>query len=206
MLKPDKRAKILSAALELITAHGFHGAPMAMISARASVATGTIYCYFSGRDALIMALYQEIEKNLLAGLMDGDAFEYPIQKRFLFFYGRLIRYFMEHSLEFRYVEQFHNSPYGANYRRNKMLSGPGEKDLFARLFKQGIADGTIKSLPLQVLFALAFGPMFSILREHVLGFIELDDKLMDDIALSSWDSITSHVSSVAIDTASLDVF
>jgi len=197
MVKPDKRAKILSAALELITAHGFHGAPMAMIAARASVATGTIYCYFSGRDALIMALYQEVEKNLLAELMDGNALEYPIQKRFLFFYGKLIRYFIKNSLEFRYVEQFHNSPYGANYRRNKMLSGPGEKDLFARLFEQGVADGIIKNMPLQALFALAFGPMFSIVREHVLGFIELDDKLMDDIALSSWDSITRHASGCA---------
>jgi AcrR family transcriptional regulator len=38
----DKRRAILTAALELIAANGFHGAPTAMIAAAAGVGTGTI--------------------------------------------------------------------------------------------------------------------------------------------------------------------
>ena len=49
----DKRQAILTATMELIAEHGFHGAPALMIAKRADVATGSIYTYFENKDALI---------------------------------------------------------------------------------------------------------------------------------------------------------
>ncbi len=189
MAKPDKRAEILAAALELITERGFHAAPMAMIAAKAKVAAGTIYCYFESKDVLIRSLYGEIEEKILDELVDGCDVEQPIRERFIFLFCRLVDYFMEHPLYFRYVEQFHHSPYGADYRRGKILGKPGDRDVFRKLLEQGVADGIIKDLPLPLLFALAFGPMLAVLRDHVLGFIHLDRLLMEDIATSCWDGL-----------------
>jgi hypothetical protein len=33
-------------------------------------------------------------------------------------------------------------------------------------------------LPLVILFALAFGPLLAVARDHILGFISLDDALI----------------------------
>jgi AcrR family transcriptional regulator len=189
MSKPDKRTEILSAALELIAEHGFHGAPMSMIAARAKVAAGTIYCHFASKDILITELYREIEGRIMAVIVEECEVEFPVRQRFVRLFTKLLGYFTEHSLEFRYVEQFHNSPYGAEHRRDKILGKPGEDDVFRQLFEQGVSQGIIKELPLAILFDLAFGPLLAVMRDYVFGFIQLENGLIEIIAASCWDAI-----------------
>jgi len=50
---------------------GFHGAPMALIAQKAGVAAGTIYCHFSGREALINEIYRQIEGKVTAAVFDA---------------------------------------------------------------------------------------------------------------------------------------
>ncbi|MBU4403910.1 MAG: TetR/AcrR family transcriptional regulator, partial [Actinobacteria bacterium] len=64
MKASDKRVDVMQAALELIAEQGFHGAPMAAIAKKAGVASGTIYCYFESKDALITELFQELEGKI----------------------------------------------------------------------------------------------------------------------------------------------
>jgi AcrR family transcriptional regulator len=189
MSKPDKRTEILSAALELIAEHGFHGAPMSMIASRAKVAAGTIYCHFGSKDILIAELYREIENRILAIIVEECGEQMPVRERFVNLFTKLLGYFTEHALEFRYVEQFHNSPYGAEHRRDKILGKNGDQDVFKNLFEQGVSQGIIKELPLVILFSLAFGPLLAIVRDHVLGFIHLDNGLIEVISASCWDAI-----------------
>ncbi|HEY4743095.1 MAG TPA: TetR/AcrR family transcriptional regulator [Desulfuromonadaceae bacterium] len=188
MSKPDKRKEILRATLELIAEQGFHGAPMAMIAEKAGVAAGTIYCYFKSRDALITELYQAIEERMTAYLQEGHAADAPIRERFLHLCTGLLRYFIAHPLEFRYLEQFHNSPYGAAFRRDTCL-GKSDHNLYMQLFEQGIEQRVIQDVPLIVLAALTFGPMISIMRDHILGFVMLDDRLIERIAASCWEAL-----------------
>jgi AcrR family transcriptional regulator len=189
MTKPDKRDEIVRAALELIAEHGFHGAPMAMIAERAGVGAGTIYRYFENKDLLIAELYQEVEKKLYAVLLEGYATEKPFRERFLHLGTELLRYFMEHPLDFRYLEQFHNSPYGVAFRRDKILGKKGGCDVFRELFEEGVSQQVMKALPLVILFALAFGPLLTVARDHILGFISLDDALIAQTVEACWDGI-----------------
>ena len=50
--------------------------------------------------------------------------------------------------------------------------------IYCELFKQGVAQQVIKDLPLPLLFDLAFGPIVSVARNHILGFIQLDATLI----------------------------
>ena len=34
----------------------------------------------------------------------------------------ILEYFITHPLEFKYMEQFHNSPFGTDFRRDKLLA------------------------------------------------------------------------------------
>lgn len=189
MSKPDKRGEILNAALALIAEQGFHGAPMSMIAGRAGVAAGTIYCYFESKDTLIRELYHEIEENILAVILGENEFERPLRERFVRLFTKLLTYLTEQPLEFRFVEQFHNSPYGVEHRRDKILGKTGDRDVFKALFERGVQEGIIKDLPLVILFSLAFGPLLAVVRDHVLGFIVLDNGLIEVIAASCWDAI-----------------
>lgn len=189
MTKVDKRDEIFRAALELIAENGFHGAPMAMIAERANVAAGTIYRYFENKDVLITELYRELEWKIKGLILEGYSTEKPIRERFLHLNSGLLRYFITFPLHFRYVEQFHNSPYGVVCRRDKILGESDNRDVFKELFEDGLVQQVMKDLPILILFSLAFGPLLAVVRDHILGFISLDDALIDQTVVACWDGI-----------------
>ncbi|MBC8019499.1 MAG: TetR/AcrR family transcriptional regulator [Verrucomicrobia bacterium] len=190
MPKPDKREEIVRAALELIAEKGFHGAPMAMIAERANVGAGTIYRYFENKEVLITELYGDIEKIIMAVLQEGYSVEKPFRERLLHLGTELLHYFISNPLVFRYLEQFHNSPYGVAFRRDKILGTPTSGcNVFRDLFQEGITQQILKELPLVVLFALFFGPVLAVARDHILGFVELDEILIHQTIEACWDSV-----------------
>jgi AcrR family transcriptional regulator len=189
MAKDDKREAILQATLELVAEHGFHGAPCSMIAERAEVAAGTIYRYFENKEVLINELYLGLEANINAALQEGYAPESPIRERFLHLVTGLLKFFISSPLEFRYIEQFHNSPFGVAFRRDRILGNTNGCDMYMTLFNQGVEQQVIKDLPLVLLFDLAFGPTVSVARNHILGFITLDDNLIEQVASACWDAL-----------------
>lgn len=189
MEKPDKRKEIVRAALALIAVHGFHGAPLAMIADQAGVGSGTIYLYFENKDMLIAEIYKDIEDRLFPVIMAGYAPEKPVRERFLHLGTALLRYFIENPLDFRYLEQFHNSPYGVELRRDNMLGQKRNCNVYRELLEAGLDEQVIKNLPLVILFALAFGPLLTVARDHILGFITLNDSLITRTVEACWDGI-----------------
>jgi hypothetical protein len=113
----------------------------------------------------------------------------PIRERFVHLSTALLRYFIANPLDFRYLEQYHNSPYGVAFRRDRILGEGADGDLFRRLLEEGMALRIVKNLPLAVLFSLAFGPLLAVARDHILGFVELDDSLLAQTVLACWDGI-----------------
>lgn len=189
MSKPEKRDEIVRAALELIAEHGFHGAPMAMIAVKAGVGAGTIYRYFENKDVLITELYRELEERIYAAVMAGYSPDKPIRERFLYLGGAVLGYCVTNPLDFRYLEQFHNSPYGVACRRDRMLGKREGRDMYRELFEEGVTRQVIKDFPLAVLFALTFGPLLAVARDHILGFIVLDDDLIIRTIEACWDGV-----------------
>ena len=189
MAKLDKRDEIVRAALELIAEHGFHGAPMAMIAERAGVGAGTIYRYFENKDVMITELFRELEERSYPLIKEGYASDKPLRERFSHLYTALMHYFIENPLDYRFIEQFFNSPYGVAHRRDKLMGIKEGCDVFNELFEDGIAQQVMKDLPLVILFGLAFGPILAVARDHILGFIVLDDELIVRTVEACWDAV-----------------
>jgi AcrR family transcriptional regulator len=189
MEKTDKREEIMRAALELIAEKGFHGAPMAILAEQAGVGTGTIYRYFENKDVLITELYRNLEERITLCLLEGYGAAGPIRERFVHLGSALLCYFIANPLDFRYLEQFHNSPYGVEFRRDKLMGKKGNCDVYQELFADAIAQQVVKDLPLATLFALAFGPLLAVARDHILGFITLDKFLITRIIEACWDGV-----------------
>ncbi len=85
-LRAERRREIMLAAAKVFRAKGFHGASMEELCAAADMSPGTLYNYFSGKDAIIKALVEaELEQYVtvvehlmgspeaLERLVSGDA-------------------------------------------------------------------------------------------------------------------------------------
>jgi AcrR family transcriptional regulator len=189
MKNTHKRDEIMRAALELIAEHGFHGAPMAMIADKAGVGAGTIYRYFESKDALIAEIFNELERKVVESLRQGYSLDRCLRDRFVHLSTMIIRYFIANAVHFKFIEQYMNSPYGVTLRRERLLGKARDIDLFRHLLQEGIDRQALKDMPLPLHFALAFGPILSLLRDHILGFVELDDALIQKAVDACWDGV-----------------
>jgi TetR/AcrR family transcriptional regulator, repressor of fatR-cypB operon len=190
VMKPsDKRGDILQAALEIISEKGFHGSPMSEISKKGGVAAGTIYRYFESKDVLISELHRELEDRIMVALQEGYPSEGTLRERFLHLFREILHYFVMNPLHFRFLEQYFNSPYGISLRRHRLLGKPGDYDILMGIFEQGVAQNVLKDFPKPVMFSLAFGPLISLIRDHTLGFVNLDEMLIKQITEACWDTI-----------------
>ncbi|NLN61025.1 MAG: TetR/AcrR family transcriptional regulator [Deltaproteobacteria bacterium] len=190
MKTPDKRDDIMQATLELIAEHGFHGTSMAMIGERADVGAGTIYRYFKSKENLINAVNQELTEKIVASLLQaGTAKGKPLRERFLYLATGFCKYLIDHPIHFCFLEQYYNSPYGVSFRRERLFGKSKDHDIFLGLFEEGIKQKTLKDLPLPLLFALAFGPIIAMMRDHILGFIVLNDTLLKKTVEACWDGV-----------------
>lgn len=75
------RLAVLDAAEELVAKHGLHDVPLTQIAKRAGIAVGTLYNYFTDRNAIIRGLFESrratLRPRLLAAITAGSelAFE-----------------------------------------------------------------------------------------------------------------------------------
>ena len=188
MAGADKRQAIMDAMLEVVAEYGFHAAPMARVAERAGVGAGTIYRYFADKDAVIIACYQELEARFHAFVVKDYPEGKPVRERFLHFATAVIRHLASAPNDLRFLQQFHNSPFGADVRREKMF-GRGGQNLIRDLFEEGRDQQIIKELPPPVYFALSMGPLINVCRDHMLGFLKLDDGLISATVEACWDAI-----------------
>ncbi|MBU5613880.1 TetR/AcrR family transcriptional regulator [Geomonas azotofigens] len=181
-----KREDIIKAAIELISARGFHDAPMAMIAERANVAAGTIYRSFESKDDLIVKTYATVEQRMIASITEDYPERESLHERFRHLCVKVVRYFLASPMEFRFIEQFLNSPYGVSTRNQRLND---DTRILTTLFREGQRQQVIKSLPLPVLTALVFGPLIQMCRDHILGFFALDEEAVNTTVEACWDAI-----------------
>lgn len=190
--KPGKNLAILDAALDLIAQNGFHQTPISLIAKNAGVGAGTIYRYFRDKDELIHALFEHIEGKLKAAILKDYDSGGQVRTRFFHLWTSILVYLINNPKEFKFLEQYYNSPYGIPVRRERLLAeGPvgGKGDPILELFEHGRKQHVIKNLALSVLFALGIGPIVLLMRDYNAGFVALEDTAIRNVAAACWDAV-----------------
>ena len=115
-LSEDKRDAILASAADLVAAQGT-SAPTAKIARGAGVAEGTLFTYFPDKDALLAALFLEIEGEL-AGLLSDVPPRLAPRERMRAMWDRLIDWSAANPARLRALKQLKVSDrIGAESRR-----------------------------------------------------------------------------------------
>jgi AcrR family transcriptional regulator len=183
----DKRSAILETTLDLISRRGFHNTPMSALAKESGVSTGIIYHYFAGKEELILELYKEIKHNMIRAVLEGHSEQAPHRERFLLWWRQLIRYYIDHQKEAKFLEQFENSPY-YNPKLQEIFAGE-LLPFIDSFFVRGIQEGVLKNIPLEISAELSFGVAISLAKQHIRGAIKLDDEMIEAAANASWDAL-----------------
>src|SRR5580765_4918024 len=79
----DTRRKIYEAAMELFREKGFEETTMRDIAAKASVALGGAYYYYSSKDAIVLAFYAEMQQDSNEPILQSLAGKKKLRERIL---------------------------------------------------------------------------------------------------------------------------
>lgn len=187
-----KREQIIDATIRLIAEHGFHGTPISMIAGEAGVGAGTIYRYFKDKDTLVLEIFTQINSTFKKTLLHGYDKDQPIRDRFLYLCQGIFRYGMQNPYEFKFIEQFYNSPYGTCLRREKLFCNCGDTSQelpLEQVFAAGQAQQVIKELPLAALIALTIGPIVFLVKDSITGLTQMDETAINTTLAACWDAI-----------------
>ncbi|HEX2689854.1 MAG TPA: TetR/AcrR family transcriptional regulator [Kofleriaceae bacterium] len=149
------RVAILDAAEQLIAKHGLHEAALVQIARRAGVAVGTLYNYFTDRDALIRELFESrratFRPRLRAAIHAGQ--DLPFEPRLREFVRELFEAFESHRSFLKLaIENEHLRPSGSTTPQDLLA---GVTDIVAAGVREGVI-GTEKAelLPLVIAGAI----------------------------------------------------
>jgi len=187
-----KREYIIDATIKLISEYGFHGTPISLIARDAGVGAGTIYRYFKDKDTLVLEIFKQLNGAFKKTLLHGYNEKQPIRDRFLHLCRGIFQYGIKNPYNFRFIEQFYNSPYGTSMRREKLFCNCGDtgQDLpLEQVFAAGQAQQIIKDLPLAALLALAIGPIVFLVKDSIAGLIQLDEITINNTLAACWDAV-----------------
>lgn len=183
----NKRTLILQAMLNLIAERGLQDTPMSLVAEQAGVSVGAIYHHFSGKEALLEALYFMVKAKYGRSLLLFDqtqSWEEKLNQIWLNAY----HFFVRHPKESRFLEQFESS---LQYH-TQLLDDDSMDDSFNQLlsFVQAEIDaGHIKPLPMEVLNDLTLGVAKLTASRQLTGLVTLDQHTLQLIANASLDAI-----------------
>jgi TetR/AcrR family fatty acid metabolism transcriptional regulator len=78
---PEKRERILKAAVKVFAKNGFYATRVSEIAKTAGVADGTIYLYFKNKDDVLITIFEEGIRQLLAILRKVAESDEPFERR-----------------------------------------------------------------------------------------------------------------------------
>lgn len=184
----DKRRRILDAALGEFAARGYHGVRVPEVAAAADVGAGTLYRYFTDKEALVNEVFRDAKGRLREAIFDGRTLDATTDPYAVFtdLWGRIVRFARKEPLTFQFLEMQDHLPYlDAESRLVEhlvlvpmMLTG-----------QQIAASGQARDMPVDVLIALVWGALVGLFKAERLGYIRLDDAVLAKAGDACWAAI-----------------
>jgi AcrR family transcriptional regulator len=201
----QREADILRAATTLFASDGFHATSTRKIAAAAGVSEGTVFHYFSTKNALLLAILDDFYEHLIESAREGVQETMDTRERLLFLANNHLRVLLDNqalmmrliqvylSVDVNYFVDYKNSHLHAlNYRYTRIFDG---------VIREGIERGCLKpGLELPALRDLFFGGLEYGMRtllgkknvREVRGYVE---KIVDPLWASM--QVTSEGADIA---------
>jgi AcrR family transcriptional regulator len=180
----EKKEKIINTTLRLITTRGFHDTPMSLIAKEAEVAAGTIYHYFNSKEALINELYSTLKARMGEALQKNDQRHGRVKDRFFQFWKNLYQHFITHPEEFKFLEQYANSPLVDQDIRE---DNTRHYEPILTFMQEGMEAGVLRQMPVLLMANLVYGHIVITAKLALSGDLRITEEVLQQAIQASWD-------------------
>jgi len=187
----EKQIAILNALLDLVAERGFHGTAMSQVAKRSGVSAGIIYHYYENKEDLIHKLYYQIKADFSAAMaQDVEALTFPDDLKRI--WRNAFEYYVSHSKQATYLEQYENSPYyDAHQGYDELLAQDENMQLLMGKFQTNYDNGNIRPVHFMVMYEMTLGVAAGLAKRVNQGVLELDDAELEAITQGILQSISS---------------
>ncbi len=184
---PDRRERIMMAALQLFVDKGYFNTSVHEIREKADVSIGLLYRYFKNKEDVAAAMYRELVDETNAVISEIVETHDTAAKR--------CRAIIAH-----YLQLTESSPDLIEYtifirhreisKDNKMICSAGASDEILRIMREGMEKGEIRRMHPAVARVAVFGGMFRLIQLRLNGMLQVPvTDLLDELWAASWRAV-----------------
>jgi TetR/AcrR family transcriptional repressor of multidrug resistance operon len=159
---PQKESVLKEEAIKMIDRYGFDGFSLKKLAKSAGLSSSTIYVYFESKEELLSKLYNWVQEEQAEALLYCFDPQMSLREGLWVQWKNRYRYAINNPVHYRFMEQFKNSPliYHSSVQANRF------KETMGLFFKRAI---TIPRLSAEVIWAIAFGPLYTLINFDLEG-------------------------------------
>jgi AcrR family transcriptional regulator len=183
--KDDAKAQdILRATLDEVQEVGLAGLSIEAVARRAGIATGTVYIYFKGKEALLNALYLHTKQAFSTFVLRAEGL--PLRAAFTRMVKAYLDYIIEHNAEIVFMAQMANSPYVTAQSRETAALGVRP---VAEMLERGKAEQLLKDLDTAWMMTFLSGTMHAMAPLAVALPRDQYPAFQESVAALCWDAL-----------------
>ncbi len=185
-LKSGKREQVLDAALALMAERGFHGTTMPEVAERANVGAGTLYRYFTNKEALVNAVFRGCKSEMGRVLMTDFPLGQPLRAQFAEMWRRLWLFAEREPHALSFLELHHHATYLDAESLAVDLAVLGPLVAFVRM---GQDAQILKAGPPELILTIVWGVFSGTMRAGQLGHLVIDPQVIALAEAWVWEAI-----------------
>jgi len=186
-IRDDKKQEaLLLATVKVVNEIGFAASSVSKIAKEAGVSPATLYVYFKNKEDLLISTYVEIKKGMGNAMLEGFDDTRPVHDILHQVWRNSFQYVVENKNEFRYAEQFSNSPFVEQVDKDRIQKS--FEPLFA-VVQRGIEQKILKEVNLELVATFLFHPILVLANPNHCSTFELSQANIDLAFRMTWDAI-----------------
>jgi len=176
----DKENLVKQKSIELIVKEGLEGFSMNKLAKACKISVNTLYIYYKDRDDLIAKIAcgegKRMSDAMISAFDSNAGFEEGLRGQWKARY----KYLIDKPLLSSFFDQLQSS----TYQQSFTAAIDGYKDLVSSFMQNAMDRGEIDKLPLEVYWAIAYAPLYTLITFHHRGQnpagkpFKMNDKLL----------------------------
>lgn len=184
---PHKETSIRTQAIKMIVKNGLDGFSMQKLAKAASVSPATLYIYYKDRDDLILSLSMEIAHKLMETSLQNFHPKMSFADGLAMQWKNRLDFFLKYPDDMEFIEHIRYTPL---YEKVQEMMVKNFGEVMGKFVRTAINNGELAPLPFEVYWAVAFAPLYQLIKFHAQGrsyksahFVLTDDIVQQTLQL-----------------------